>query len=291
MSALRIGLVGAGPWAQAAHAPMLAAGPETMLAGVWARRPEAARELAARHGTTAVETFDELVSRCEAIAFAVPPDVQAELAVVAARAGRHLLLEKPLALTLEGARRVVEAVDAAGVVTQMVLSFRYRPGGVRFLEAARGFEPIGAQAAFLTNGLLDGPFATPWRRRHGGLFDLGPHVLDLLEAALGPFRELSASGDSRWTSLTGVHDSGVVSEVVLSGVVGVPRLFRCELYGPAGVLAYDGSNDRREDQWAAIRRTFAEAVRSARPTPLDAHRGLMIQAWLERALASRDELQ
>ncbi|MDQ1396460.1 MAG: hypothetical protein QOG64_1719, partial [Acidimicrobiaceae bacterium] len=40
--ALAVGLVGAGPWATMVHAPVLSAGPETLLAGVWARRPEAA---------------------------------------------------------------------------------------------------------------------------------------------------------------------------------------------------------------------------------------------------------
>src|SRR6186997_828853 len=48
-----VGLIGAGPWATLVHAPVLAASPRTRLAGVWARRPEAAAELAERHGTTA----------------------------------------------------------------------------------------------------------------------------------------------------------------------------------------------------------------------------------------------
>ncbi|MFD1312107.1 gfo/Idh/MocA family oxidoreductase, partial [Streptomyces kaempferi] len=47
---VEVGLVGAGPWARAMHARMLAAGPETRLAAVWARRAEAARETAAPHG-------------------------------------------------------------------------------------------------------------------------------------------------------------------------------------------------------------------------------------------------
>lgn len=40
---VRVGLIGAGPWARDMHAPMLAAGPETVLTAVWARRPDAAR--------------------------------------------------------------------------------------------------------------------------------------------------------------------------------------------------------------------------------------------------------
>ena len=97
---LRVGLVGAGPWAEMFHAPMLAAGPRTSLAAVWARRPEAAEELATSYGAPHVSSFDDLLEACDAVAFAVPPSVQAELAPRAAQADKHLLLEKPLAFTL-----------------------------------------------------------------------------------------------------------------------------------------------------------------------------------------------
>ena len=87
---IAVGLVGAGPWAERAYAPMLAAGPETRLAGVWARRAEAATALASAHGCEAAASFEALLERCDAIAFAVPPDVQVELGVRAARAGKAL---------------------------------------------------------------------------------------------------------------------------------------------------------------------------------------------------------
>lgn len=85
MTALEVGLVGAGPWAQLVHGPVLAAGPETRLAGVWARRPEAASELAGRLGVRPFARYEDLVDASEALAFAVPPVVQAELAGAAAR--------------------------------------------------------------------------------------------------------------------------------------------------------------------------------------------------------------
>ena len=85
---VRVGLVGAGPWAGIFHAPMLSAHAGTTLAAVWSRRPEAARGLAAAHGATAAASFEDLLDRCEAVAFAVPPDIQAELAA-AGGAGRQ----------------------------------------------------------------------------------------------------------------------------------------------------------------------------------------------------------
>lgn len=70
---VRVGLVGAGPWARTMHARMLAAGPETTLAAVWARRQEAAAEVAEPYGAPVAASFEELLDRCEAVAFAVPP--------------------------------------------------------------------------------------------------------------------------------------------------------------------------------------------------------------------------
>src|SRR5262245_10595591 len=132
---IRVGLAGAGPWAEKAYAPMLAAGPETRLAGVWARRPDAAQALASRHGAAALASFDALLDASDAIAFAVPPDIQAELATQAARAGKHLMLDKPLALTLPAAEQLVNAIDGARVVTQLMLTNRYRPKTEAFLAA------------------------------------------------------------------------------------------------------------------------------------------------------------
>jgi len=140
-----VGLVGAGPWAHEMHAPVLAAGPETALAAVWARRPSAAEELAARFQTHACSTFEDLLDRCEAVVFAVPPDVQAHLAITAARAGKALLLEKPLALSLVDAVRLVDAVGEAGVVTQLVLTRRYHPATREFLARAAEFRASGAR--------------------------------------------------------------------------------------------------------------------------------------------------
>src|SRR4029453_16729054 len=100
-----VGLVGAGPGARVMHARMLSRGPETRLAGIWSRNRDAASALASEVGTVAVDSYDELLELCEAVDFAVPPDVQAHLAGRAARAGKALMLEKPLGLDLDQARR------------------------------------------------------------------------------------------------------------------------------------------------------------------------------------------
>ncbi|WP_369195367.1 Gfo/Idh/MocA family protein [Streptomyces djakartensis] len=285
-SPVQVGLVGAGPWARAMHARMLAAGPETRLAAVWARRPDAARETAAPHGARVAAGFEELLDQCEAVAFAVPPAVQAELAPVAARHGKALLLEKPLGPDLAAARRVADAVTEAGVVSQLVLTKRYHPTTRAFLEAAGSFATAGARACYLHGAFLGGDLATGWRLEHGALLDLGPHLLDLLDAAVGPIAQVRGTGDPRrWIELTCEHENGAVSQASLSGSVAVPRvLTRVELFGAAEPLVYDTAGIDHEECWPVLRRDFATAVVTRTPGALDARRGLYLQTLLDRAV-------
>ena len=209
---ISVGLVGAGPWAEMVHAPRLAAGPDTRLAGVWARRPEAAR----RFGAPVFERIEELFDNCEAVAFSVPPAVQAELGVLAAKAGKALLLEKPLAADLDGARRLAGAIAEAGVASQMVLTWRYSAATRAFLARVSAIEPFGGHAANITGAMLGGDFATPWRLERGAILDVGPHMIDLLEASLGRVVGVRAHGNPRgWVGLLLEHETGSVSEASL----------------------------------------------------------------------------
>jgi predicted dehydrogenase len=288
--AVAVGLVGAGPWADMMYAPMLAAGPETRLAGVWARRPEAAEALATKHGAPAFTGYEALLDACEAVAFAVPPDVQATMAARAARAGKALLLDKPIGLTLTEAERLTAAIDEAEVVSQLVLSNRYRPSVRAFLAGAAGFRTAGAQARQV-GSVLEGPFTKTWRLEYGVVHDVGPHALDLVDAAVGPIEDLTAVGDpTDWVALTCRHTGGAISQVALSGSVprrGAGRYTSYDLFGPDGSLGLDfGTLDAAdgEAQWSTLRAEFAAAVRAGESHQLDVHRGLHLQRLIDRAL-------
>lgn len=281
-----VGLVGAGPWAGMVHAPALAAGPSTRLAGVWARRPEASAELAGRHGAPSFARLEELFDACEAVAFSVPPDVQAELAARAARAGKAVLLEKPLAMDLDGARRLAGAVAEAGVASQMVFTLRYSDAARAFLDRARGLEPFGGHGSFISSVLSGGPFATPWRLEKGALLDLGPHIVDLLDASLGRVAGVRAHGDPLgWLALTLEHEGGAVSQAAVS-MAGTGELppARVEVYGQKGHALLDWS-ELGDDAFATMVGEFAAAVRDGTGHPLDAAHGLRVQEILASAEA------
>ena len=281
-----VGIVGAGPWAGMVHAPMLAAGPETRLAGVWARRPEAAAQLAAKHGSTPFEDFDAFLDACEAVAFCVPPGVQPELAARAARKGKALLLEKPIADSLAAAEQLGAIVAERGVTAQLMLSYRYAAHVRSFLEQSRTFEAWGARGGFISGGFLEGsPFAFGWRLTRGALLDVGPHGIDLAWAALGSIIDIQAAGDlQKLVALTLRHESGALSQLQFSAKVALPTAnVGLELFGPAGSISIDAMANDWPAVFATIRSEFAAVVRSGKSHELDLARGVELQRIIELA--------
>jgi predicted dehydrogenase len=281
---VRVGLVGAGPWASMVHGPVFAAGPETTLSGIWARRPEAARKLADRHGGAVFDDLDALLEASDAVAFAVPPDVQVPLAVRAAEAGKALVLEKPIALSVADAERLAAA--AAGVPSLVVLSWRYSAAVRGFLDSLAGTVPLGGRGVFASGALLGGPFATPWRLARGPLLDLGPHVLDLLDAAMGPVVEVRAAGDLLgWVTVLCVHESGATSSAGLCASIAVqPHRASVEVYTADRLAEIDCATAVGVEAFATLRAELAGLVRSGTRHPaLGVERGLHLQRLLDAA--------
>jgi len=283
MNTLRVGLVGAGPWATMVHAPMLAGSPDTELAGVWARRSEAAEALAARHGTTSAPTLDALLERCDAVAFAVPPGVQAELAITAARAGKTLLLEKPIAADLAGAERLADAVGAAGVGSLVLFTWRFATA-FRTLVADDRAATAG-RLEFVTDALLPGgAFATPWRLEEGPLLDLGPHAVDALDAVLGPVVDVQARGDRHGlVTLLLAHESGAASTALL-GATSPPgtRRITIEIHRPDGVDELDMAEAIGPGVFGTVAADLAAAAAGDTSGP-DVLRGLHVQRVIAAA--------
>jgi len=124
---LRFGLVGTGYWARVTHAPALACTEGAELTAVWGRDPRAAADLAAEYQATTYHDVSAFLAGIDAVSFAVPPDVQAPIATQAAIQGKHLLLEKPVALTEAAADGLAEAVEEAGVASVVFFTQRFQP--------------------------------------------------------------------------------------------------------------------------------------------------------------------
>jgi predicted dehydrogenase len=85
---LRFGVLGTGYWAQEAHAAALAASGQADLVGIWGRDPAKTDAAARRFGVTAYGDLVRLLAEVDAVAIAVPPDVQAELAATCCSTSR-----------------------------------------------------------------------------------------------------------------------------------------------------------------------------------------------------------
>jgi predicted dehydrogenase len=240
---LRFGLLGTGYWAREVHAAALAAHPEADLVGVWGRDPGKAAAIG-----PAFADLDELLESVDAVAIALPPDIQADLAVRAARAGCHLLLDKPLALTVEAADTVASEVAQHGVASVIFYTHRFQPATVAALEQATATGGwLGGRATSFGSIFTEGnPYAgSVWRRERGGLWDIGPHVLSLLCPMLGPVTEVTAMvGPRQTTHVIMRHVSGAVStmELTLDGAQAASR-YEIVLHGESGWVTlpgYDG---------------------------------------------------
>ncbi len=286
---LRVGLIGAGPWAHSVHAPGLADHPGTRLAAVWARRPEAAAALADPYGATVAHDLDELLSTVDAVAFAVPPDIQAEFAIKAARQGKHLILEKPIASTVDDAERLADAVDQAGVVSLVVLTRRFAPETEEHLaQLSETGGWTGGNARWLTGALLDGPYSnSPWRHDRGPLDDVGPHAFDLLDAALGRITEVIAahrSDTGLWQLVFG-HEGGATSSASLAMTLPItPSIAEVSVYGAHGYRVLANRGTTAQQCYTNLLDDFVAMVDSGTTTHrCDVHRGLHLQRIIDQA--------
>ena len=295
---MRFGLVDTGHWAKITHAPSLASLPGSTLSAVWGRNADAAGALAAEYGATAFPDVGVFLDAVDAVAFAVPPNVQAPLAIRAAEAGKHLLLEKPIALTLDDADKLVAAVDASGVASVVFFTLRFSTEIRAWLadQHARGGWSgggwSGGVAVWLGSALQpDSPFNTPWRQEKGGLWDLGPHVLSLLWACLGPVTSVSAvAGAADVTHLVLGHESGASSTATVTlsapAVASGNNLF---VWGEAGRSVMPSTPF---DPIQALRTAASELVASAASAqpahPCDVHFGRDVLRVLAAAQAHLD---
>jgi predicted dehydrogenase len=245
---MRFGLIGTGYWARVTHAAGLAAHPDVDFAGVWGRRAEAAQELATAHGVRVYDTIDDLIADVDAVAFSVPPSVQAGTAVRAAEAGRHLLLEKPIALDLNSGRALVQAVDANAVRSVVFFTLRFDADTDAWLRAA------SAEGGWVTSQLTwfgsifgeGSPYVhSQWRKDEGALWDVGPHALSLALPLLGPAeRVVALRGPGDTVNAVVVHSGGATSALLLS-LTAPPaaEVTRCTFFGSTGAVTQEWSAD------------------------------------------------
>ena len=287
---LRFGLAGTGHWAQITHAPALAATEGVEFAAVWGRNPDGARALAAAFQATAHSDIDAFLADVDAVAFSVPPDVQNAIAIRAARAGKHLLLEKPVGTSRADADRLAEAVRQARVASVVFFTARFRADVRAWLADVTSRDGwAGGWAIWLGSSLLgSSPFNTPWRRDKGGLWDLAPHAVSLLWAALGPVVSVTAdAGRADLTHLILHHESEATSAVTVTlSAPAIAKGVDLQVWGDAGRSAMPAEPDQPV---VALRTALAELADRARSGRLAHPCDVRFGREVTRVLAEADD--
>lgn len=129
-----------------------------------------------------------------------PNNVHAEPTIAAARAGKHVLCEKPLARTAQEAASMLDAVTKAGVKHMVAFNYRYVPAirqAYELIKSGQLGEIYHFRAVYLQEWIMDPTFPMVWRldkniAGSGVLGDLGAHVIDLARFLVGEPRRVSA---------------------------------------------------------------------------------------------------
>jgi predicted dehydrogenase len=290
---VRFGVLGTGFWARIVHATALAAHPDHELVGIWGRDLAKAKAVGAEFDVAGYDDLDALLAQCDAVSIALPPDVQVPLAERAAAAGKHLLLEKPIALDVADADRLETAVREARVASVVFFTARFRTATATwFQQAARTRLDGGAMTWLAANYESDSPWRnSAWRIEHGALWDLGPHALSLLIPTLGSVVSVQAgAGRGDTVHLVFQHESGAASTVTLSSTVGaLASGIDIWLHGEAGrlVLLPDYDNPVEAHQVAVSELAAAALTGGTHPCDVGFGRDVVaVLAACQRALTS-----
>jgi len=129
-----------------------------------------------------------------------PNNVHAEPTIAAAKAGKHVLCEKPMARTAQEAAAMLDAVTKAGVKHMVAFNYRYVPAirqAYDLIQSGQLGEIYHFRAVYLQEWIMDPTFPMVWRldkkiSGSGALGDLGAHVIDLARFLIGEPRRVSA---------------------------------------------------------------------------------------------------
>jgi predicted dehydrogenase len=256
------GIVGAGGIA-AVHAKAIASLPGARLVAVTDAVPAAAAAFAAAHGCAAEPGLDALLARpdVDVVSVCVPSGQHAEIGVPAAQAGKHLVVEKPIDVTLAAADRLIGAARAAGVALTVISQHRFDPGLIearRLLdEGALGRLVLGEASTkwYRSQAYYDSAAWRGTRAMDGGsLMNQGIHYVDLLRWCMGPVGEVTALCATQThqievedTSLAALRfSSGALGTIVASTSVFPGFAQRLEVTGTEGTITIeDGAIVRR----------------------------------------------
>ena len=279
MKKMGFGIIGCGMIAGFHAKAIQAAGGE--LIGCYDRFPLAAERIAKENGCEPYQDLKELLANpaIDIVTIGTPSGAHMDPAVAAAEAGKHVIVEKPLEVTLERCDRIIDACNKAGVVLSTVFPSRFHPSNIQLKKAidANRFGKLTLGDAIVkwyrTQEYYDsGVWRGTWELDGGGaLMNQAIHSVDLLAWLMGPVAEISALTGLVAHERIEVEDVAAASLRFKNGALGTLEattaaypgyLKRIEIHGTAGsavieeedIIKWDFAESKEED--AAIRESM-----------------------------------
>ena len=190
---VRIGVLGTGAVSQIVHMPILTDRPDVEVVAVSDADQPKARAIAGRFGVARMVSDEALLlgDLVDGVVISTPNHLHENQAMAALKAGKHVLVERPLAFTERGVDRLLRAAGKSGKVLMVGMSHRYRPDAAVLASFVAGGE-LGqvyhVRGSWLNRKLhLTRP---TWRQSHelsggGALMDLGVPAIDLCLHMIG----------------------------------------------------------------------------------------------------------
>ncbi len=246
------GIIGCGKGAHL-HAQALLSLPQAQFKGVYSRNPMTAKAFAQQYGVGAYPTIEEMaaVGGIEAVVICTPHPAHAEVAVRACQAGMHILVEKPLAASLQDCDAMLLAAKQHGVTVGTVSQRRFYPAALRVrqaIEQGKIGKPILGTVTML--GWRDeayyrsDPWRGSWRGEGGGvLVNQAAHQIDLLQWYMGPVDEVFGFWANLNHAYIEVEDTAVAVIRFRNGALGnilvsnaqIPALYgKVHVHGDSG---------------------------------------------------------
>lgn len=260
----KIGIIGCGKIAQVRHIPEYAGNPDAQLAGYYDFNQERAQKLADMYGGMVYASYEEMLAdpSIDAVSVCVANDAHARITIEALKSGKHVLCEKPMAMSLKECEAMVDAAKETGKYLMVGHNQRLAKAHAKARQLVKE-GAIGDIVTFKTNFAHGGPetwsidpgsnvwFFSKEKAVLGAMADLGIHKTDLIQfltgariaevmAYLGTLDKRDSNGN-----LIGVDDNAICIYRMENGVMGtMTASWTCYgdednstiLYGTEGVM-------------------------------------------------------
>jgi len=195
MSTVTIGIIGTGTIA-GTHAGILQQNNAVKLGSVYDVKKASGERFAADFGMRALSSAEDVIADSDAVYVTVPNKFHAETTLKVLNHGKHVFCEKPFALNLKDAQKLVDAVDKEGVVYQLGFSRRLAPVYKKMKELITSgkLEPKSFNIKMNRGELKVPPWTSDSSVTGGFLFESTLHLIDMVRYLFGEVKEIKAVG-------------------------------------------------------------------------------------------------